>query len=332
VNSWAQLAGFTSSSDVRINNDDANLQLEATSGSPVLYFQDGNTDDTFGRVAYSTSSDVMYMKNDSSNLYVWLGDDGVIRFRHGSTDWATLVDSAFTTDSVDVRALRADTVHGGSPVTFMDPITVDTSATLNFSYVSGADTAYTYDETSSSYVYSSKLGVIIVNSNGATIQSVRALVSPYANPDVYCQIQDADGNPIATSVETYTFSFGKTDTVWTFDEPVVITEDSVRVMLIGDGQFALYYDTSNDPGTGYFMNNTTPDPAKFPEMTVSFDGGMVYESLSWDGTNSELDMPAIHPSAINTPMGAALTDTIVTAGGDSIMISNGLIWKWVVGP
>ena len=33
-----------------------------------------------------------------------------------------------------------------------------------------------------------------------------------------------------------------------------------------------------------------------------------------------------------TPEGAGLSDTLITAGGDSIITLNGLIWKFVVGP
>jgi hypothetical protein len=252
-----------------------------------------------------------------------------------------------TSDSISVRALQADTVYGSSPIQFMDEILADSVAPglLRFSYNLGQDTSYTYS-TNAGQDDEDWVGVLIPSASGAVVGSAEFTVDNWVGEtkDWFAVIADVDGNILRASVDTVKITGTDTVMTWQFVPPYEVSVDTI---LVGLGSTVashtdLNYGTTGDPGTGYWFKsgNTnltsgySPDPTRFPVMTVYNAGGeRVYSgNTAWDASNSELDMPAIHPSAINTPMGPALTDTIVTAGGDSIMVSNGLIWKWVVGP
>jgi hypothetical protein len=64
--------------DIVINNDDANIQLDASTGSPSLYFEESSA--SRARITYSESANQLYLKNETADTRFRMYDDTITAF------------------------------------------------------------------------------------------------------------------------------------------------------------------------------------------------------------------------------------------------------------
>lgn len=225
-------AGTSTDEDIVISVDDGGAPLD------IIIYDEGTSTLDFPTPVKVASMDV------TGNLDV----GGVADVVSGITTAAYVNADSVDSDHGNIGVLDSDSIN-------TNYLVVDSLAFMGFT--AGIDTVY-HSISSAFDDFARHYGVMLVSGLPTTVNTVRASLrrmSGQTDQNVTCEIRDVDSYLIASSDDTIFVDWNTfQDTIWTFNSPVNITNDSTVVWFMSEDDLSWIeweYGTTSDPGTGF---------------------------------------------------------------------------------
>lgn len=291
--------------DALVMNEDIRIYAELSVGTHQLRF------DVDGNSWIETLSTILnFDPNISGAGRTYSGNNEGDTLEVQGSDLLVVTGTSYLydADTISVRALQADTVYGSSPITFMDQILVDSSATLGFFGTVAADTLYASTGVFGGATTALYVGMqlddagtfnrvdMYIKETGASTTTCRVELwsSSGGTPNALVASSDTVSLPNGTAAGFHTFSFDATQTI--------VPEMYLIVHALSGSTTIEAYKEAGTGSVWYSSNGVawTEQASRDGAARIYTTPGEFTYAVSWDDTNKELDMPAIHPSEITT--------------------------------